>query len=337
MLRKFALIVVGAALILGAGTYAAFQLSPWPSVWLIRHAFDQGAQQAQASVAPHVPQGITAQRGLSYAADDSDALFDVFAPADASAPLPAVVWVHGGGFIAGTRSDLSGYLQVLAARGYVTVAIDYTVAPEAQFPTPVRQTNAALAYIVANAKRFNIDPRRIFLAGDSAGAQIAAQSALVISDPAYARRIGITPGLARESLRGLVLFCGPYDPGSLDFNSSYGSFMRTVIWSYAGTRDPGDTRVARLSVAPHVTSAYPPTFISVGNADPLAPQSLAFAERLRAKAVEVDSLFFAPDHKPPLDHEYQLLLSTGAGQLALDRYTAFLAAHASGTITPTAR
>lgn len=332
MLREIVLIVVGMVVILGMGIYAAFQLSPWPSVWLIRHQFDKGAEQAKASVAPHIPQGVSARYGLSYAADDRDALFDVFAPAKASAPLPAVVWEHGGGFISGTRSDLSGYLQVLAARGYVVMAIDYTVAPEAQFPTPVRQTNAALTYLVANAARFNIDPQRIFLAGDSAGAQIVAQTALTISDPDYARRIGITPGLARERLRGLVLFCGPYDPGSLNFDNAYGSFMRIVIWSCAGTRDPHDPRVTQLSVTPHVTAAYPLTFISVGNADPLAPQSVVFAEALRARGVEVNALFFPQDHDPPLDHEYQLLLSTDAGRLSLDRYTAFLATHAAANI-----
>jgi acetyl esterase/lipase len=90
-------------------------------------------------------------------------------------------------------------MQVLAAQGYVAIAIDYTLAPEAQFPTPVRQTNEALAYIFANAKRFNIDPQRIFLASDSARAQIAAKSALVISDPGYARYLGVKAGLPRAS------------------------------------------------------------------------------------------------------------------------------------------
>ncbi len=208
MLKKLFLVVVGAFVVIGAGIYAAFQLSAWPSVLLIRYSFDKGGAEAAASIAPLVPKGASAQRDLSYAPGDRDALFDVFAPADAQAPLAAVVWVHGGGFVAGSRSDLSGYLQILAARGYVTIAIDYSPAPEARFPTPIRQTNAALAHIVANAKRFNVDPNRIFLAGDSAGAQIVAQTALVISDTNYARQMGIDPGMARTSLRGLVLFCG---------------------------------------------------------------------------------------------------------------------------------
>jgi acetyl esterase/lipase len=118
----------------------------------------------------------------------------------------------------------------------------------------------------------------------------------------------------------------PYDPTSLNFEGPFADFMRTVIWSYIGTRDPRDARVRQISVTPHVTAAYPPTFISVGNADPLAPQSLALAKALREQGVEVDALFFRDNHDPPLDHEYQLLLTTDAGRLALERSVAFLTA-----------
>jgi acetyl esterase/lipase len=329
MLRKLAVGVVAAVVVISGAVYAAFQLSPWPSVLLIRYSFDQGGAEAAAAVAPHVPQGVSERLGLSYAPSDDDALFDLFAPVDAAGPLPAIMWVHGGGFVAGSRSDLAGYLKILAARGYVTVAVDYTLAPEAGFPTPVRQVNAALAHIAANAADFKIDPQRIFLAGDSAGAHIVAQSALVISNPDYARRMQIEPGLPRESLRGLLLHCGPYDPGALNFEGPFADFMRTVLWSYVGTPDPRDPRVQQISLPAHVTAAYPPFFVSVGNADPLARQSVAFADAARARGVEVDALFFADDYKPPLPHEYQFILSTEAARLALDRSLAFLAARGS--------
>lgn len=326
MWRKLAVGVIAAVVVLGIAVYAAFRLSPWPSVLLIRHAADQGAAEADAAIAPHVPPDISAGLGLSYAPGDRDALFDVFAPASMGAPLPAIVWVHGGGFISGSRSGLAGYLKILAARGYVTFGVDYTLAPEAGFPTPVRQVNAALAHIAANAGRFRTDPQRIFLAGDSAGAHIAAQSALVISDPDYARQLQIEPGLARASLRGLLLYCGPYDPGVMNFNGPFGDFMRTVLWSYLGTPDPQDPRVRQMSLPAHVTAAYPPVFISAGNADPLARQSLLFADAARAQGVAVDALFFPDDYKPPLPHEYQFILSTDAARLALERSLAFLAA-----------
>lgn len=79
MWRKLAVAVIGVAVI-GGAVYAAFQLSPWPSVLLIRYSFDQGGAEAAAAVAPHLPQGVSARLGLSYAPDDRDALFDVFAP-----------------------------------------------------------------------------------------------------------------------------------------------------------------------------------------------------------------------------------------------------------------
>lgn len=328
MLKRLALVLVGAVLIICTGVYAAFQLSPWPSVLLIRHAFNKSGKAAADTIAQLVPNGISVQRELTYAPSDRDAMFDVFAPLGMNGPLPAVVWVHGGGFVAGSRSELSNYLKILAARGFVTVAMDYTLAPTARFPTPVREVNDALAFIIANAQRFNINPQRIFLAGDSAGAQIAAQTALVISNADYAQHIGVKSGMGREALRGLVLFCGSYDPTSLKFEGSFGDFMRTAIWSYIGTRDPHDPRVAELSVAPHVTPAYPPVFISVGNADPLAPQSITMAAALRAQSVEVDALFFPNDHEPPLYHEYQRFLLTDAGRLAFDHFVAFLNLHA---------
>jgi acetyl esterase/lipase len=329
MLRRARIGVIAAIVILASGVYAAFQLSPWPSVWLIRHSFDKGAADAAAAIAPLVPKDVMARRGLNYAKGDGDALLDVFAPGQAKGALPAIIWVHGGGFISGSRQDLSGYLQVLAAQGFVAVAVDYTVAPEAQFPTPLRQTNAALSYIIANAGHFNIDPQRIFLAGDSAGAQIVAQTALAVSDAAYAKSLGIAPGMARSQLRGLILFCGPYEPGALNFEGSFGGFMRTVIWAYVGTKDPRDPRVAQIAVTPHISANYPPVFISAGNADPLAPQSMALAAAARAQGIETDTLFFPKDHNPPLPHEYQMLLSTEAGQLAFSRAVAFLKAHSN--------
>jgi hypothetical protein len=77
------------------------------------------------------------------------------------------------------------------------------------------------------------------------GAEIAAQTALIISDANYARRLGVDPGMERESLRGVVPFCGPYDPTSLNFEGPFADFMRTVIWSYIGTPNPRDARVAQ--------------------------------------------------------------------------------------------
>lgn len=79
-----------------------------------------------------------------------------------------------------------------------------------------------------------------------------------------------------------------------------------------------------MSLGPHLTAAFPPAFVSAGNADPLAPQSVGIAEGLAAQGVSVETLFFPPDHTPPLGHEYQFDLTTSAGQLALSRAVAWM-------------
>ncbi len=318
--RRIVLASIG---ILVLAVYAAHVVSPWPTVWLIRYVFAKGAERASASSEPFLPEGVLIDRDVRYGSGP-DQVFDVFTPPIENTALPAVLWVHGGGFVAGARADLHNYLQVLAARGFVTIAVGYSRAPEARFPTPVKQTNDALAYVLANAEQLRIDRNRLFLVGDSAGAQIAAQTALVISDPSYARRIGVEPGVARKWLRGVVLFCGPHDPIGRQPSWLFRPYIRTIVWSYMGTRDFEDPSVKRISVVPYVAADFPPAFISVGNDDPLAPQSVALAQALSAKGVEIDTLFFPDDHEPPLGHEYQMFLSLPEAREALDRYVEFL-------------
>jgi acetyl esterase/lipase len=85
-----------------------------------------------------------------------------------------------------------------------------------------------------------------------------------------------------------------------------------------------DERFKLASVTGHVTPAFPPSFISSGNGDPLVPQAVALARKLKMLGVKVDSLFFPDDYAPPLPHEYQFNLDSRAGQEALSRMLAFI-------------
>lgn len=326
--RRWAIRVAIALGVLGIGTWAAFQLSPWPSVLLIRWVFDQGAADASNALRKHLPAGVTEQRGLRYDHTDPDALLDIYFPAQVQGStqrLTTVVWVHGGGFVSGRRGDIANYLHVLAARGFVVVNVDYSIAPGAQWPMPSRQLNTALAYLQVHADELNIDANRFVVAGDSAGAQIAAEVANLTTSPLHAKRMGIVPALQPEQLAGTLLFCGPYDAALVQWESPFASFMRTVLWSYLGQKDfLDDPRVDTFSVARHITPAFPPSFVSAGNADPLEPHSRALVSALEAQGVKVDALFFPKDYSPALPHEYQFNLDNEAGRLAMERSVAFL-------------
>lgn len=305
----------------------AFQVSPWPSVLLIRRAFEKDAQSASQALEKHVPPALSAQLNERYDPADPDALLDVFYPsAIADRPLPTVVWLHGGGWVSGSKDDIANYGKVLAGKGYTVVGVDYSVAPGKTFPMPIRQVNAALGYLVSNAERLRIDTDHIVLAGDSGGAHIAAVTANAIAVPSYAAMLGIVPALERRQLAALLLYCGAYTVDGVDLDGPFGGFLRTVLWSFSGSKDfKSNPDFAAAWVLNHVTAQFPPAFISAGNGDPLLPQSIALADRLASRGVRLERLFFASDYKPPLPHEYQFNLDNEAGRLALERSVAFLA------------
>jgi len=319
---------LAAVVTVAAAAYVALQVSPWPAALFFRTVMDRSGIATAQALESHVPSGVTAVLNERYDGADADAALDVFYPTvvqGTDQKLAAVVWVHGGGFLSGSKEQVANYLKILSGAGFVTIGVDYSLAPGSTYPTPIKQVNAALAYIQANAARFHVDPSKFFLAGDSAGAQISAQLANVISTPSYAWETRMMPSIVRSQLRGLLLHCGVYDPGQFKYEGLSGFFLKTVIWSYFGTRDiSANPRRDEFSVVRNFSPAFPPMFISVGNADALAPQSRTLAEVAAGYGVPVDSLFFPDDHTPPLRHEYQFNLDSEAGRLALARAVAFL-------------
>ena len=175
------------------------------------------------------------------------------------------------------------------------------------------------------------DHRPVVLAGDSAGAQIAAQLAAALTDPAYAAKLGLSTPLPPTAVRGVALFCGPYDLRLFDYEGRLGPVLRTAIHAFTGRPGLDDNPAIDLaSVLHHVSPRFPPAFITVGNADPLLRHSELLDERLRALGVPVDTLYFPSERVPALGHEYQFNLDDPAGQEALERLVAFLRARTAG-------
>ncbi|MEW1952751.1 alpha/beta hydrolase [Terrabacter sp. NPDC080008] len=308
-----------------AGTLALLgRVTPWPSVLVIRALFDRGAATTSAALAAHAPSDLVEVVDDAYDISSPDGRLDVFRPAR-DQPLPTVVWVHGGAFVSGRKGDVANYLRVLAGRGFTTVGVDYSIAPGARYPTPVRQVAGALAHLLDHADRLGVDPKRIVLAGDSAGAQIAAQVALLVTQPAYAGRLGIDVELAPTSLRGLVLFCGAYDFRLARGSSRLGTwFIDTALRSYLGSARHDEATMRQGTVALQLAPSFPATFVSPGNGDPLLPHTLGLIEALDQHVVDHEALLFPEDHEPRLGHEYQFDLDSREGREALDRTVAFI-------------
>jgi acetyl esterase/lipase len=184
---------------------------------------------------------------------------------------------------------------------------------------------ATLAHLQQEAERLHVDPTRFVLAGDSAGSHITAQVAAAISDADYASRAAITPTVQPDHLRGVVLCCGIYDLRRDDPSSPVKDLFRGVRWAYSGQRQPLDDSdfTWATTLTERLTGAFPAAFLTVGSADPLAPQSRQLAARLADLGVAVETVFYPPDHQPALAHEYQFDLALADARAALDRILAF--------------
>ncbi|WP_243061975.1 alpha/beta hydrolase [Humibacter sp. RRB41] len=271
------------------------------------------------------PAGVHRTLDARYGPDPAE-LVDVFRPVDAHGPLPTVVWMHGGGWIGGTKNDLRSYLAVLASHGFTVAGVDYSWAPEAHYPTQVIQASRAVAWLRSHSAEFGADPELIILAGDSAGAHIAAQVARAATDAGYAERAGLRiADLERSSIRGVVLTSGPFRLGQSNAEDPLGGFGDLLLRAYTGRRNY--LRVPALRAASLVDDmhvSFPPAFISAGTTDPMLADSRALAGALVARGVPVVEAFFPADHVPDLPHEFAVDLRRGEARDVLAHIVDFV-------------
>lgn len=304
---------------LGLGFLGFLVLTPIPGALLVRAMFNRDSRRTAAALDEAAPD-VRQQLGIRYRPGDRAALLDVYTPHGTTERLPTIVWIHGGAWLSGARSDYAGYFRRLAAAGFTVVAPGYSLSPGHRYPRALHQLNDAHTYLLAHAADLNVDTDRIVLAGDSAGAQLSAQLATAVTDPAYAAELGITPALDERQLCGLMLNCGIYDvPAMNNSGGLTGWGVRQALWAYTGSRNfASSPAAAQMSVLHRVGTDFPSTWISGGNADPLtATQSRPLAQKLRGLEVDVEEVFYPEGHTPALAHEYQFKLGTTAAREAL--------------------
>jgi arylsulfatase A len=126
-------------------------------------------------LAPALLATLESHAGLTYARYGARELqLDLHRPAARSAPLPAIVCFHGGGWSKGERGNLTLLAQALAARGFVVVTISYRLSGEAKFPAALHDAKAAVRWLRAQAATYGIDPAAIGVTGLTAGGHLAA-------------------------------------------------------------------------------------------------------------------------------------------------------------------
>ena len=205
---------------------------------------------------------------------------------------PAVLYLHGGGWVLGGLDSHDGVCRRIANRaGCVVLAVDYRMAPEHPFPAAIEDSAAALVWMVQHAGELGIDPARLAVAGDSAGGNLAAVLALMGRDGAVPAARGqvllypVTDLTMRPEWFGRPLAAGV--PLTAET-------MRWFIDLYVP--DPAQRTDWRASplLAPSLAGT-PPAFVLTVGQDPLAGEGRAYAERLEAEDVRVTAVHLS-DH-----------------------------------------
>jgi acetyl esterase/lipase len=228
------------------------------------------------------PKGVRHERGVVYQWIDGRPLkLDVYMPkVPAEGPLPAVIQVHGGGWIMGTRKEQGiPLLNHLAVNGWVGFNIDYRLSPFATMPDHVVDVKRAIAWVREHAAEYGVDPEFIALTGGSAGGHLTALAALTADDKS------LQPGFedADTAVQVAVPFYGVYD------FTDEGTFKSSAVWHilewvvFKKRRSQHPEAYRDASPTHRVHPDAPPFLVVAGEHDSLIPtgQHRVFAERLR--------------------------------------------------------
>lgn len=202
--------------------------------------------------------------------------------------LPTQLWLHGGGFYAGTIDEvLNDRLcgRRASESGVQIFSLEYRLAPEHPYPAPILDAEAALREFVTEPARFGVDPIRLGIGGNSAGAAIAASTALRLRGDREVR-------LAHVDLEVPPLSMQRVGRSAIDYATGFGlDQFEWIIDMYTGPEGPVDANISPLDVVD--IGGLPPTLILAAEHDPLRDSAVQFADRLRETGVPVELIIGA--------------------------------------------
>jgi acetyl esterase/lipase len=218
---------------------------------------------------------------------------DIYRPRDRKGPHPSAVYIHGGGWVVGSRRQSRFMMYELAAAGWTVFAIAYRRAPAFPLPAAIVDCKAAVAWVREHASEYDAQPDKLVVIGGSAGGHLAAMVALTPN------RAEFQPGFenAETTVQGAVVLYGVTDleaafgrPGSVMFRH----LLERWVFRKAYSDEPDLFRNAQPLT--HVSADAPPMLLVHGTVDRVVPfeQSRAFAERLREAGARTVHLLEIP-------------------------------------------
>jgi alpha-L-fucosidase 2 len=241
---------------------ASHRVENWrPTQWGYKRELVEWLSALTGPTVAHRPRDGASQMDILYSPSALLTL-DAFVPRSAT-PVPAVIVVHGGGWEAGDKvTYVTPLFEPLARAGLAWFSIDYRLTPAHTNEDQIDDVRQAIRFVRAEHARFNVDPARIVLLGESASGQIVMQAA--VED---------------KSLAGVVSFYGVYDFPSMVTDASPRSLL---VRLFRRTALDDESRAVLRRYSPQYTahSGMPPVLLVNGTAERLWAQAQAFSNRL---------------------------------------------------------
>ena len=224
-----------------------------------------------------------------HVASNQENKLDLYVPSGATGPTPVLMYIHGGGWVGGTKE--SSVLRILPylEMGWAVANVEYRLGAVARAPAAVEDGLCALRWVIRNAGQYNLDTSRIVTTGNSAGGHLALTTGMI---PASAGLDRECPGSEELSVAAIINWYGITDVGDLLDGPNTKSYA--VEWM--GSLENRFEIAERVSPMTYVRAGLPPTLTIHGDADPTVPYQHAVALHEKLDGVGIPNvLHTVPD------------------------------------------
>lgn len=247
-------------------------------------------QAAQKAKTPQIPAGVKVLRDQEYARiGEKKLLLDLYLPEQAAKPLPVIVGIHGGGWAAGSKEGAQGVR--LSGRGYAVACIQYRLSGEAIFPAQIEDCKAAVRWLRAHAKEYELDSDRMGAIGHSAGGHLSSLLGVAGNIKEFDKGENLS---LSSRVHAVCAMSGPTDFLQMDVHAIAGApFKHDAPQSpesrlIGGAIQEHKDKVARTNPVTFISQDDPPFLLIHGEQDPLVPahQATLFHEALTKAGLE---------------------------------------------------
>lgn len=247
------------------------------------------------------PEDIRRYDNISYGPYGVENLLDIYVQKCVTKPQATIVNIHGGGWVYGSKEIYQYYCMSLAQRGFTVVNINYRLAPESRFPSPLEDVNQALSFLEGNGEKYFADANNLILIGDSAGAQITSHYAAIFTNKEFEKLFNFRA--PNVQIKALGLNCGKYDAQAINEEG-----LDTVFFEYidAIDKEPQKEVLEQLDVFKYITDKFPPSFVMSCKNDFLLENAQPMCDFLKKKGVYSEVKIYGREDQEEIAHVFHV-------------------------------